>query len=366
MMNKITALFIFCFLSIVGCSPSNQCGDSEVIVFDCHEHAAFSSIAEIFSEGHFLIPDDRGDKAMMYSEPEQIVYRNGKLYISDWKNGKIIIYNDNGTPELCLCRKGRGPQEYLQISHFDIDMTGNIWVLDGQRDRLVQYAPDGSFQCAVDLDYEVNCIKCLDNGNFLLGLAPWDDSRYKDKKILLTDKDLNVISSIINAGDFSDPDFEFQSQGFVSAGKGIFYNSPIDDYVYFLSPEGELKKSYYIDFGVRAFPDEVRKDIEPHYEELDKYRAIVNTIYIDDTKVIGSILDKGMTRDFIMDRHADILYLKDKPYESLYLVGIYESSAVFYIPAGYSGEIPYMPQDVKAEYDTGKDVFLILDINTIG
>lgn len=364
-MNRVKIFFIFCYLLTVGCASSNQYGDSEVIVFDCHEHAAFSSIPAIFSEGHFLIPDDRGDKAMMYSEPEQIVYRNGKLYISDWINGKIVIYNDNGTPELCLCRKGRGPQEYLRISHFDIDKTGNLWVLDGQRDRLVQYAPDGSFQCAFDLDYEVNGIKCLDNGNFLFGLAPWDNSRYKNKKILLLDKDMKVISSCIDSGRNSDPNFEFQNQGFVSTEDGIFYHTPVDDYIHYLTSDGMLEKSYFVDFGSYMFPNEVRKDIESHHDEIGNYRALVNTVYIDENRFIGSFLDKGRFRDFIIDRQADILYLQDEPYESLHLAGICGEFAVYYIPAGYSGEISYMPEIVKAEYDSGKDVFLILNINAI-
>ena len=364
-MSKIKIFFLFGFLSMVGCTSSNQYEDREVIIFDCQEHATFSSINEIFSDGHFLIPNDGEDKAMMFSEPEQIMYKNGKLYISDWKNGKIIIFNDNGTPELCLCKKGRGPQEYLRISYFDIDKNGNIWILDGQRDRLLRYAQDGSFLSAFDLDYEVNHIKCLDNGNFLLGLAPWDNSRYKNKKILILDKDMKVISACLDSGKYSDPNFEFQSQGFITTENGIFYHTPVDDYVYFLTLDGKYEKSYYVDFGSYVFPKEVRKNIQSHYEKIDNYRALVNTVYIDENRFVGSFLDKGRFMDFIIDRQSDILYLKDGSYASMHLIGVSGNYAIFYIPAGYEGDIPYMPDTVKAEYDLGKDLFLILDINAI-
>lgn len=33
-----------------------------------------------------------------------------------------------------LNRRGRGSEEYLQVSDFDVDDEGGIWVLDGQKD----------------------------------------------------------------------------------------------------------------------------------------------------------------------------------------------------------------------------------------
>ena len=129
--------------------------------------------------------------------------------------------------------------------------------------------------------------------------------------------------------------------------------------------DGKYEKSYYVDFGSYVFPKEVRKNIQSHYEKIDNYRALVNTVYIDENRFIGSFLDKGRFMDFIIDRQSDILYLKDGSYASMHLIGVSGNYAVFYIPAGYEGDIPYMPDTVKAEYDLGKDVFLIVDINTI-
>lgn len=361
-MRKAICLISF-VLMVAGCSTYN--GEGETIVFDCPEHSTFSAIGEVFSGGRFLVPESGENKDMMFSMPEQVVYRGGRLYLSDGSSGKIVVYNDDGTPELCLSRRGRGPQEYLQVSYFDVDSGGNIWVMDGQGDRLIQYSPEGAFLRRNDLEYEINYFKCLDNGNFLFSLAPWDDSAYKDKKILLVDKDLDVISSFVDASENSDPNFEFPAQGFVGTGSGILYHSPVDDYIYRLSQEGEPEKTYYMDFGSEAFPEDMRKDIESNYEELENYRTLVNTVYIDGSSVIGSIWDEGMARDFIIDRKSGILYLRDGAYDSLHLVGIHGDSAVFYIPAGYPGEIPYMPASVKSEYDSGKDVFLLLDVNSI-
>lgn len=361
-MRKAICLISF-VLMVAGCSTSN--GEGETIVFNCSENSTFSAIGDVFSGGRFLVPGGGEDGEMMFSMPEQVAYKDGRLYLSDGRFGKIVVYKDDGTPEMCLSRKGRGPQEYLQVSYFDIDRTGSIWVMDGQGNRLIQYSPEGSFLRRYDLEYEINYFKCLDSGNFLFGLAPWDDSGYKDKKVLLVDGNLNVISSFIDATEYTDPNFEFPAQGFVSTGSGIFYHSPVDDYIYRLTPDGELEKSYYLDFGSQAFPEEMRKDIESNYEELENYRTLVNMVYIDDGKVIGSIWDGGMATDFIIDRRSDILYLRDEAYGSLHLVGIYGDSAIFYIPAGYPGDIPYMPESVKAEYDSGKDVFLLLDVNSI-
>lgn len=326
MMKRLFLLFIV--LQLAGCARQGRQDGCEVVVFDCPSHSTFSSLENMFSKADFLVPEIGENNDFMFSFPEQVSYVDGRLYILYGRNSKIAVFGKDGRPETCLSKKGRGPQEYLQISYFDIDGKGNFWILDGQRDMLVQYSPECSFLSAIDLDYQVNYVKCLDNGNFLLGLAPWDESEYGSKKVLLADSELNVISAMIDADDCTDPNYEFQAQGFITTGDGVIYHSPVDDYVYCLTPEGELESSYYMDFEGYSFPDEIRKDIETHYDELEKYRTLVNTVYVDDDKVVGSFLDKGVMQDFIINRRSNVLYLKDEPYGSLHLIGIHGKYAI--------------------------------------
>ena len=365
-MNIFLKTFFLYAAAVLSSCSQNQNGASETIPFAGSTELAFSSVGEIFTDGHFIVPDISGDGSYLFSSPEQVIFHNRKLYISDgWRNGKILVFDFDGNPVTSLDRKGRGDGEYLQISHFDIDKDGNFWILDGRRDRILKYNQDRLLIASFDLECQVDKIKCLDNGNLLLSTASWDNSKYKDKSVLLADPNLNIISSVIDKPENTDPNFMFPAQGFIGTGTGILYHVPVDDHIYGLSFDGELEQSYFIDFKGKSIPEDFRSNIESHYDELERFLTLVNSVYIDKDVALGSVLYEGDVKDFIIDRQKDRLYLSDEPYDSMHLVGISGNYAVFYIPAGYSGEIPYMPDSVKEEYDLGKDLFLILDINAI-
>lgn len=194
---KTRVLLIFC--AIIGvvnsCSKTDNNSDSESIPYDNLQVMSYEDISEdLFGNMQYTVL--KADSAeYMFTSPQKIVYKDNTFYIHDWvnpRNSKLIAFDNKGNPVLSLNKRGRGPGEYLQISDFDIDENGDIWIMDGQDDVLLHYSNDCSLIDSKKLPFEVNSIKCINGGMFFFGLAPWNLSDYDGVRILLSDTALNI------------------------------------------------------------------------------------------------------------------------------------------------------------------------------
>ncbi|MCM1502612.1 MAG: 6-bladed beta-propeller [Bacteroidales bacterium] len=245
------------------------------------------------------------------------------------------------------------------MTDFDVDKDGTVWIWDGQKDRMLHYAADGSFSGDMKPDFDARLFKCIGSDNFLFELASWDKSRSGGNELLLSDRMLDVRNTFIEYGEYVDPNYEFISMGFADAGSSIFYHQPIDDYVYEIV-DGIPVKRYRFDFGKRTVPDEYKTDVERHLGDLESCTTLVKTICVGEHYAIGCVRDGGKNKDFIMDRTSSCVYLQDSRHEGLHLVSITGGKAIFVCFAG--GSCPFLPDNVLASADSGSDVLIIIDL----
>lgn len=344
------------------CTGSTVDTDGTVIPFREMQERTYSDIAGKIAGSIRYIVYNATSEEQLFSEPDKVIFRNGMLYIHDWQNRRIIAVGENGNFLFSLDKRGRGPGEYLQITDFDVDGSGGIWVIDGQKDRLLHY--DSGMACigTRELPFEANYIRCLGNGNFLVGLASWDTSRYGGRKVLVTDMDLNVSAELMEYDEFTDPNYAFPSAGFVGKGDNVLYHQPIDDSVYEITPEGKIAEIYRYDFGARTVPDEMRADIERHRDEFDRYRTLVKSQYIDDRIIAGSILEGRKINDFIIDRERGTIYLQDDLFRSISVIGISDGHIILRISDNDDSFENLLPEDIRNSLENGNDVFGILDV----
>jgi hypothetical protein len=99
-----------------------------------------------------LVPLETTDSSMignLSGVRNFVIYENGQFYIMD-SSRSIWIFDKNGKFIRKFNRKGRGPEEYIDVSNFEVDPeTGKIIVLslDG---KFYEYRQDGSFIRRVD------------------------------------------------------------------------------------------------------------------------------------------------------------------------------------------------------------------------
>lgn len=127
------------------------------------------------------------------------------MYVLDKRQKKIVVFDDQGVGLLVLHKVGQGPEEYLQITDFDVDNNGQIYIVDGAGDKLIVYDQHGNFVSATKFPFEADIIHCLDNGNFLLGLSAWNKhAQTRGNRFAIVGKDMQIHSSSLAFDDYQD------------------------------------------------------------------------------------------------------------------------------------------------------------------
>ena len=220
-----------------------------------------------------------------------------------------------------LNRRGRGSEEYLQVSDFDVDDEGGIWVLDGQKDVIVHYSSEGKFLSQSKTGECQYSYISFDAVQLLLGVALWDKTENSGYAAVLADTSLNVLARYGKKPDVYDPEFEFPNVGFSKVGKSIMLNTPIDDYVSVFEGK-KYKGDYFFDFGGKRVPDEIRKSVESNQDNIEKYSFLVNCSAVAGNVAFGTMMDCGTPVDFIVDMKKKEIYKQPVEGGKYHLVSI--------------------------------------------
>lgn len=253
-----------------------------------------------------LDPNER----YLFGGADKVLFRDN-IYILDKRQKKMVVFDQGGNGVNILHRVGQGPEEYIQITDFSVDTKGNIFMVDGVSDKLMVYSSRGEFMSSKKLPFEVDIIHCLENGKLLMGLSTWNaHPETKGKRLLIADRDLNIENTFLDFDEYYDDSYWISYYSFISNGSNIYYNKPIEDFVYTLSIDGKLDKAYYIDFGIDRIPFEWRKDIESHMDEIkEKHQCLKNQTIITDKYIIGTLWDRTETKPFLVNREEHTVYL---------------------------------------------------------
>jgi len=346
-------------LLLWGCKGTTDDIPEETISFHECKEVAYGDFLKLHEKSlNFVILDTSNDD-FLFSYIDKIVLSEDYIYILDWISRRILIFDHNGNPVRSLSKRGRGPGEYLQISDFDVDENGSIWVIDGQSDILLKYSPTCEFIESQDLKYEIHALKCR-NAKFLMGLAAWDTSHYKGAAVLSANEKLDIEGSLLSYPEDFDENYSLPTSTFNVCDNGILYHLPINDYVYLISDEHKITKKYHFDFGDRSVPSYIRSDIEKNIDELNHYMTLVSSIHIDESYVIGSIW-KGGLQNFAIDRKQDILYIQNDTKTSP-IIGMSENRIVWQISPNDADMLELLPEEIRQAVEKDETVLMFLNL----
>lgn len=344
---------------------SDKGSDAESIPFNKFQVMSYDDMREgLFGNMEYSVLKAESIEYML-TEADKIVYKNNTFYIKDWINRKVVAFDKKGNPVLSLNKRGRGPGEYLNITDFDIDENKDLWIVDGQTDLLLHYSGECRFIESRELPFEVSYIKCINGGMLFLGLSPWNTSDYMGERILLSDTALNIRKSMLNYDKFVDPNYSFPSFGFTEQNGSVLYHQPINDNVYKINDEGEVKKIYNFDFGSRTVPDDFKKNIELYRDEFEHLITLVKSVYIDESVIIGSVLQGREIRDFVIDRKREKLYLQNEDYKGLCFMGVADGNIIYRILPGTQISMDNLPEDILSYLESGNEVLALVEIGSL-
>ena len=163
-------LFVIIFVFIISCdTPVNERNlNLKTIKLDDSIVAKESSIDELINE-YFFVKLETKEESLI-TTIDKIQVSNDTLFIGDFSQNAILIFNIKGEFINKISRLGRGPGEYLHIADFSLDpQSGNIVLLDAGTRKLRTYKKNGEFVSQKDINIKIagEAFFIEDKGNYI-------------------------------------------------------------------------------------------------------------------------------------------------------------------------------------------------------
>ncbi len=354
---KTKLLFCSIIILFAGCRQNSPVYENatDVAIADFKKVEAVSP-SEIYGTEPAYIRLETTDSALFsFRDIEKVVIEDNLIYILESTFKKLIVYDMDGAPVKVIDYRGRGPKEYLQITDFDVDKDGYIWIADAQKNVLYKYGKDCKVVSAQLYPYEVNKIRCLDSGGFIFQIGSWDDSYLSGCELVVADSSLNVKSKLLKYPKDKNMDIVFKTT-ISDNGEDCFYMDPISDYLFNLSSDGEISAIYHLDFGSRTVPDDIRKDIGKNYSRLKNYSFAFSSYKVTPSFITFGVIGKDWSSAVIDRNKKEIAYF-DFSASAFRLAGQYSGGSIWQVldVTDKKG----LPENVAGWLEEGYDVLML-------
>lgn len=309
--NKYSFLFGLCFF--ISCtSPkvdSLPTSSYETISFSQLKFKSLSDLLKPENTRYILLRNDGAKE--LFGRIDKLKVNHDKIYILDTKLRSLTVYDLQGNFIGQIGRRGQGPKEYVNLSDFDVDDKGNVFVLDARLNKLLRY--DKNYTCTdeVFLDFQADVLATLANDSLLFGLSSWNTGKGKGYKIAKTDSKGNIAATSLTYDKYVDPGFWISMYMIAHTGNRLSYHQTIDNTIYLLSENGRLDKGIVLDFGNENVPDKDKIDVERKLENYDNYTIIRKILAVSDNSIVGFIWQHRETKFFVINRSSHTCYLSD-------------------------------------------------------
>lgn len=332
-----------------------------------------SELPDSLIKSRTFVKFDSTDPEFMFDSAEHVKIKNGLIYVKYGysRDSKVLVFGMDGMPAFKVDRKGEGPEEYTQISAFDVDVNGRIHIIDGRTDELLVYGPNGEFVKRTKLPFEADDVKCLPEGGYLFALCTWNTRECSGNKAAVTDSLLSVKAAYLKYDQYNDDRAIVASNGFTPAGGGLTaFNEHISNTVRMFDDTGRLVDSCSYDFGPYNVPDEDKKDVENNIWGNTSYRCLSGAGAVGARFAFGSIYDGKREFSFIADRNTGTAYTDQGASEacplSLITGGTADGAILSCLTPDMPGldKVKNIPKDVLTHLENENFVLCITELNT--
>jgi hypothetical protein len=261
MKSKTFILYLALALLYTGCHAKKELSEpgfeTEMIDFSSFREMEDDMPQDLVKEVKYIRLDCSNDD-MLFKGIDKIKINNSRLFILDRRIKKLFVFDREGAGIGTVGRLGQGPGEYLQITDFDVNESGDIYFIDGtggDNDRLFVFNKELRFVSVTKMPFEADIIHCLRNNKLLFGLSSWNKGENSAMKIAVTDSGLKTEQTCLEYDEYQDDGFWISDYCFVEIGDRLQYNKQIDNTVYEFSDDGQPVKAYRFDFGGKNVPD---------------------------------------------------------------------------------------------------------------
>ena len=274
----ITSLVCFLF---AGCK---QVSDSENISIDVNQKG---KMADIFCSYEYIPLETSSKEDNIIAGINKIIMQDDRIYILDKERASVLIFSHDGKYINKINKRGRGPQEYLEIKDFDV-RNSIIYTLSRSNKAIYAYDIKGNFIQSYDLKDWYNNFHIVDDRTMFLYSERSNDQKY------------NFIVFDYISGEIKkefDPFKENCSYGFslspfnITEDETILTTQQFDNTVYSLTADSYIPQ-YVFDFNTKDRIPEDQRNL--NYDELSKNLQDKNVV-----KRIDAITQKDSMLYFV-------------------------------------------------------------------
>lgn len=169
MIKKFLTLHV-CLLLLISCSDkSDRLVKVNTVKVELKRDDGSSKINEFLEFSHF-VPLQTGNDILI-GEINKIQIIHNKIYILDWKQGAVFIFNADGSFVSKIDKKGRAGGEYLYLSDFEVISDGSIFLNDPIQGKIYVYDESGNLKYQMKNARKTWSFKLLDNGCIAYNMA---------------------------------------------------------------------------------------------------------------------------------------------------------------------------------------------------
>ena len=212
-------------LSLVGCDSSYIPKDAPFILDFTKSHGFNKLISprDLMTDVEYI---KLGAPQEFYlSDAKKIIEFNEKLFVLDKNKKVVIVYDLGGNYIGQLGKKGRGPEEYINVYDFDVSLERNTVLLWSSGDNaILEFSPDFAFRRRIKFDLFASQLAILESGNVAF-YRYFDNTGFNISIFSLTGKQINQRMPFPENGHYVPMDYT----GFVV---GDFYTYPLSSKIY--------------------------------------------------------------------------------------------------------------------------------------
>lgn len=256
-------IFLLMVCSLYACEEG--CGNKEVnadltISFP---PSVNTPILEYIDTVKYLKLEDKDEALLAYVN--KMVCREDKIYLGDFSNHKIVVYDTIGRFQYVIDRQGRGSGEYLQIKSFAVD-DSCLYVLDTFLPGLHVFDNrTGAYVAKKRMAFIAWDFETLSRGRMIFTFCFFKDGHLPPSqpsyRLLITDNDLNIIQRLLPFEEEGDP--IGKEVYFTSNDREVVFNWCMNDsFVILDKANPDSLRRIRIDFGVNQIPESYRGDYD--------------------------------------------------------------------------------------------------------
>ena len=286
----------------------------------------------------------------------RIIEKDRYVYVAD--RSRVYKYSQNGDLIATLSKSGAGPDEYTNISDFEVDAAGNVFVLSRSDRRLYKYGAENNLLDKIDFDCWVSNIRLAGDKKMFLYVGNEVDGS-NNKQLHHLDLSTHKISaSFLDIDSKKSKYLHVKSDNYFSGGDGdtcsCFFQQ-FNDTIYKLSPHTGLSPAFYMDIANNNIPtsffDREYRDIMDFFQNVSKNGyAYGSSLFAENpTSYLFSFYKLGQCYMALLP--------KERENKSLLLKGIKDDLRLF----GYPIEL----NDLKMFMQRNGDLMVVLSPSEI-